>query len=131
MGTPRTFAALVLLLSCAIDAVSCVQEPDTNPETPQETSGSDSTATAASTDDLGRLGTGENKGGDLTWNSPTMDGSGDPMLRARCLNLARASVSEREEFCRSLPDLGVRARCWRYRYNDLQWTGWCFFEFSD
>jgi hypothetical protein len=54
-----------------------------------------------------------------------------PALLARCLDLARASVPQKEAFCRSLPDSGARARCWKYRYNNLEWTGWCLFEFSD
>ncbi len=126
MRTLRSLAALVVSLACASSAASCGQEPETDPETLRETSANDSAATAESTDDLGEA---ESTLAEL--GGSTMDGSGNPVLLARCLNLARASVSEKEEFCRSLPDLGVRARCWTYRYNNLQWTGWCFFEFSD
>jgi hypothetical protein len=47
-----------------------------------------------------------------------------------CLSLAKANIKAKEEFCRSLPDEGMRARCWKYRWNAAEWTGWCFYEFG-
>lgn len=30
-----------------------------------------------------------------------------------------------------LPDARARQRCWTYRFNRLEWAGWCYFEFSE
>jgi hypothetical protein len=73
-------------------------------------------------------------GSDLNLSGPEPSepaSSGDPMLLARCLDLAGASLPAKEAFCRSLPDAGARARCWKNRFNRISWTGWCYFEFAD
>ncbi len=64
MRTTRILAALILSLCCALGASACVQETDVSPETPQETSANEGTATA--TDALGEIG-------DLDSGEPTTE----------------------------------------------------------
>lgn len=54
MRTTRISAALILSIHCALGAPACVQKTDASPETPQETSTTEGTASAA--DALGELG---------------------------------------------------------------------------
>ncbi len=70
------------------------------------------------------------------WNEPPATSGGASVesnagLWVQCLALTDASVPVKEEFCRSLPDPGWRALCWRYRYSRIQWIGWCHFQFGD
>jgi hypothetical protein len=54
----------------------------------------------------------------------------NPRRLKACLDLASASVPERENFCRSLRNSDARERCWANRWDRYRWSGWCYSEFS-
>lgn len=118
MRSKQLTAAVIAALSCAICVASCVQsEPDT---TPTDTQGAPS------------IESGDERTTDVADEPPTIEqaSAGDTTLLVICLALAPASVPAKEEFCRSLPDPADRAGCWKYRFNKLEWIGWCYAAFS-
>jgi hypothetical protein len=58
-------------------------------------------------------------------------GVDDPQRLLVCLSLAPASISKKVAFCDSLPRSDMQARCMSHRWNRIEWTGWCYFEFTD
>jgi hypothetical protein len=150
-------AAAILSLSSAILTVSCLQSPTALPEAGGKGESAPTIEVKDDGDpfggdpDLGGIGSeppasgvgsdpgssgfgsgvgsgsGRSAGGDLEVGA----GQGNPTLLAQCLALAPASVPTKEAFCRTLPDSGMRGRCWMYRWNRYEWTGWCYAEFSD
>lgn len=118
-------ATLVLALSCALSSASCVQ----GAESSVDTSGAGAGAPGLDADE--GIESAQGCVGSARLAAIEEANAGVPGLLALCLALTPASVPSKEEFCRSLPEAGTRARCWRYRFSRLEWAGWCYFEFSD
>jgi hypothetical protein len=58
-------------------------------------------------------------------------GEDDPHRLGLCLALVPASISMKVAFCDSLPRSDMQARCMSHRWSRVEWTGWCYFEFTD
>ena len=114
----RISAAMLVAVSGTLVAASCVQSPEPASETEVTSAHAPAIETKDDGDPFG--------GGPADDPEPT----GDTGLLATCLLLAPASVPRKEDFCRSLPE-EKRGGCWKYRFNRLEWAGWCYAAFSD
>jgi hypothetical protein len=140
MTTQALAAALVLAFSCVLEA-SCAQGPS-----PVGAGGGAPVVETQDDDDFGSdpdvgVGVGSDPaGGELGSSAPTSTsnypneasaGEDDPLRLTLCLSLAPASISRKVAFCDSLPRANMQARCMSHRWNRVEWTDWCYFEFTE
>jgi hypothetical protein len=112
-------AAILCSLSFALLTAACVQVSDPVSETD------------GPLDQEAAVSIERAPGGSFATEITLKEAASDPKRLGICLALAPAPISAKVAFCDTLPELQMYARCMAHRWNRVQWTGWCYFEFLD